>query len=170
MSEMNSEMTDELFLMHVTNNLTSEYESQVDAMESRIGHDKDPLDIEELCEKLCIPFERLDLKDNHSDSDEEKDEKALFGATQFKGRCRQCKKYGLMGVDCCSKGGNGGGKQDNQSKSGNGRAKFTGTCNYCQKPRHKKIDCYKRKKEEGNGEKANNAADNKAKEDTAEVV
>jgi hypothetical protein len=150
MAEMGSEMTDDQFMMHVTNNLTSEYENQVNNNKKRIGHDNDPIDIEELRDELSLRFERLHLKDDESDISD--DEKALFGASQFKGRCRQCGKWGHKSSDCRSKGGDGkrgekprgnGGCFNNGSGGG---GKFAGECHYCHKTGHRKFDCFKRKK------------------------
>jgi hypothetical protein len=131
MSDMDSEMTDNQFMIHVTNNLTKNYENTVDNLEGQIGNDENPLDIEELREKLCLRYVRLNLKVDESDSDKEK---ALFGSTQFKGRCCQCGKYGHKSAGCCSKGGNGNGGNNNgggndrsgtQPNFGNSSGKFT---------------------------------------------
>jgi 2'-5' RNA ligase len=43
MSDMDSEMTDDQFMIHVTNNLTKDYENTVDNLEGRIGNDENPV-------------------------------------------------------------------------------------------------------------------------------
>jgi hypothetical protein len=106
MAEMVSEMTDAQFLMHITNNLTNEYENQVNSVKKRIGHLTNPLDIEELREELILYFEHLNTKD-------EEEEKALFGRDQFKGQCHQCGKWRHKGADC--QGGDKKGAKEGKS-------------------------------------------------------
>jgi hypothetical protein len=67
---MNSTMTDEQFIVHVLNNLTSDYDNQVENLEKRIGSDKDPLTIEEVRDDMSLRYEQLNRKKNE-DSDEE---------------------------------------------------------------------------------------------------
>jgi hypothetical protein len=117
MAKMGSEMTDKQFMMQVTNNLTNEYKNQVNDIEKRIGHDNDPIDIKELRVELSLRFECLHIKDNESNSREDK--KALFDASQFKGQCRQCGKWGHKGTDCHSKGGEG--KRGRKPRGNSGR-------------------------------------------------
>jgi hypothetical protein len=81
------------------NNLSSDYENQVNKVEDRVGNKTNPLNIEELQDELCLHFERFNTKE---DSDESKDEKALFGA-HLKGRCCICGKWGHKGTECRSK-------------------------------------------------------------------
>jgi hypothetical protein len=162
MEEMGSKMTDEQFMLHVMNNLSSDYENQVNKVEDRVGNKTNPLDIEELRDELCLRFERLNTKE---DSDESEDEKALFGA-QFKGRCRVCGKWGHKGTECRS----------NKETKGNGNKqtsnykKFEGECHYCHKKGHMKKDCFKRKNDEG--EQANQAKESKKtkKDDDDDIV
>jgi hypothetical protein len=48
MAKMGSEMTDEQFMIHVSNNLTNDYKNQVNNIKKWIGHDDNPIDIKEL--------------------------------------------------------------------------------------------------------------------------
>jgi hypothetical protein len=48
--------------MHITKNLTNEYENQVNSVEKRIGHPDDLLDIKGLREELSLCFEHLKKK------------------------------------------------------------------------------------------------------------
>ena len=156
MEEMKSFMSDDQFLLHVLNNVSKEYETQVNNVEKRVGHATNPLDIEELRSDLCLRFERMNADD---ESDESEDEKALFGA-QFKGRCNKCGKWGHKGADCRSKDGDKQGSKDKPNGYGN-KKKFDGECHFCHKKGHMKRDCFKWKKEQG--EQANQAGDSKKK-------
>lgn len=56
MSEMNSKITDEQFLLHVLNNLTKDYENQVNMVERRVGAETNPLTIEAMRDEMCLRF------------------------------------------------------------------------------------------------------------------
>jgi hypothetical protein len=56
MEEMESTMTDDQFMIHVLNNLTSEYKMDVSKLEDRICTKNDPLDIEDTRDALCLTF------------------------------------------------------------------------------------------------------------------
>jgi hypothetical protein len=55
-------MTDDHFMLHIVNNLTKDYERQVQAMEDKIAADTNPLTIEEMRAILVLRFERLKCK------------------------------------------------------------------------------------------------------------
>jgi hypothetical protein len=95
---MGSVIKDDQFLVHILNNLSSEYELQVLFMEKKIGASTDPLTVETLREELNLKFERLHIHDDDK-SDSFKEERAL-PMVQFKGRCNSCGKYGHKGADC----------------------------------------------------------------------
>jgi hypothetical protein len=103
MIKMNSSMTDNQFILHVMNNLTKDYEMQILKMEDKIGDGENALTIEDLRDELNLHFRRLNAKDD-SDNEDNKEEKALFGRGQFKGRCSNCGKYGHKSADCHSSG------------------------------------------------------------------
>jgi hypothetical protein len=48
MDKMGSNMMDDQFMQHVLNDLSKDYENQVNKVKDRVGHPNDPLDIEEL--------------------------------------------------------------------------------------------------------------------------
>jgi hypothetical protein len=152
MEIMGSKMTDEQFMMHILNNLTSDYMMDISKLKDRIGSKDNPLDIEDMREALSLTFERMNDGANN-DSDEEE---TALAAGQFKGRCNACGKYGHKSADCRSKGKSG---QGNSSTSGG----FKGDCNYCKKTGHKEVDCYKKKRD--NGEQANLSVKKKKKKD-----
>jgi hypothetical protein len=149
MEEMGSTMMDNQFMLHIMNNLTKEYENQVSKVEDYIGHDDDPLDIKELHDELCLWFEMNTKYDSNKSNN---GKKALFGATQFKGRCHLCSKWGHKGTGGCSKG-QCGKEKDNKSAGTSGKKNFTGMCHYCNKVGHMKKEEGRRKKEEGRRKK-----------------
>ena len=79
-------------MIHILNNLPSEYELQVEKMEGKINQDDNPLMLEQVCSTLSLKFERLNVY-NEDDTDNEEIEKALV-TSQFRGRCNSCGKYG----------------------------------------------------------------------------
>jgi hypothetical protein len=164
-------MTDDHFMLHIVNNLTKDYERQVEAMEDKIAADTNPLTIEEMREILVLRFERLNDKQD-SDDDNANADHALIASGQFKGRCRACGKYGHKSVDCRSRGSGqnagrfqGGGRSQGGFQ-GRGNSGFSGACHYCKKIGHRDADCRKKKME--NGEHANHAKEDK--EYNAEIV
>ena len=104
MEDMGSQMTDDQFMMHILNNLTKDYEMQVLKLEDRIGSSTNGLEIEDLRDELSLRYERMNVRDESSDEDDDGEEKALFGGGQFKGRCNSCGKYGHKATDCRSRG------------------------------------------------------------------
>jgi hypothetical protein len=56
---MESKITDYQFMIHALNNLTSDYELQIDLFEKRIGNKENPLQADKLHEELNLRFERV---------------------------------------------------------------------------------------------------------------
>ena len=121
---MGSVMTDDQFIVQVLNSLTSDYKLQMLLLEKQIGNKDNPLSIEELKEELNLRFERLSTSQN----DNLGEESALF-TSQFKGKCRNCGKFGHKAALCNS-------KQVKDEKSDI-------MCNYCKKSGHVKANCFK---------------------------
>jgi hypothetical protein len=61
LEDMGSSMTDDQFMIHVLNNLTSDYELQMVLMEKRIVNKENPLEFEKLLEELNLGFEILSM-------------------------------------------------------------------------------------------------------------
>jgi gag-polypeptide of LTR copia-type len=57
LEDMGSIMTDDQFLIHVLNNLTTDYELQMVLLEKRIGDKSNPLEVDELREELNLRYE-----------------------------------------------------------------------------------------------------------------
>jgi polysaccharide deacetylase 2 family uncharacterized protein YibQ len=71
MEDMGSQMTDDQFMMHILNNLTKDYEMQVLKLEDRIGSSTNGLEIEELRDELSLRYERMNVRDENSDEDDD---------------------------------------------------------------------------------------------------
>jgi hypothetical protein len=54
LEDMGSIMTDDQLLIHVLNNLTTDYELQMVLLEKRIGDKSNPLEVDELREELNL--------------------------------------------------------------------------------------------------------------------
>ena len=54
-------MSDEYIMIHILNNLPSEYELQVEQMEGNINQDDNPLTLEHVYSTLILNIERLDV-------------------------------------------------------------------------------------------------------------
>ncbi len=59
MELMQCKMSDDQFMMHVLNNLTSDYNMDVSKLEDRIGAKNEPLEIEDMRDALSLTFERF---------------------------------------------------------------------------------------------------------------
>jgi hypothetical protein len=72
------------FMIHIMNNLTSDYELQLTLMERRVGDEEKPLTIEEIRGELSLRYERMNMKSSSNKEVEGLDENAFFSG-QFKG-------------------------------------------------------------------------------------
>ena len=75
---MGSSILENQFMIHILNNLTSDYELQLAMMERRVGDDEKPLTIEEIRMELSLRFERLSSKSMSNKEGEVLEEHALF--------------------------------------------------------------------------------------------
>ena len=94
--ELGSGITDNQFMIHILNNMTSDYDLQLAMMEKRINGTLNPLTVDEIRDDLNLRFERLNMK---SSEDENVQYVALFGG-QFKGKCRNCGMIGHKAQNC----------------------------------------------------------------------
>jgi hypothetical protein len=86
---MGSCITENQFMIHILNNLTSDYDLQLTLMERRVDDADKPLTVEEVRGELNLRFERLNTKNSRNEECEILEEQDLFGG-QFKGKCRNC--------------------------------------------------------------------------------
>jgi gag-polypeptide of LTR copia-type/Zinc knuckle len=131
LEELGSNITDNQFMIHILNNMTSYYDLQLALMERQINDKLSPLTVDEIRDDLNLRFERLNMKSNDESENEERQDVAFFGG-QFKGKCRNCGMTGHKSRDCKNKfRQNGGQNGGNQVNSNNGTY-----CTYCRRPGH----------------------------------
>ena len=145
--ESKAPMTDDQFLRFVLNNLNPDYDILVDLLARRIGCEKDPLSIDELRSELNLRYDRMRTRKD-DDIPEDKGEHALFAGGKFKGKCRNCGKWGHKAKDCDDRDSKKGtntqqGKRNSNfnSRNGNGTSTFKGKCYTCNQYGHKSPDC-----------------------------
>ena len=160
LGEMGTKMEDRLFLMHILNNLTMEYENTIQMLEKRNSSTAvDPLTLEELRADLNLKYERMEQR---GDTNRNENDAAFYaGGKMFKGKCNKCGKLGHKSFQCKvnmnnnnrnnSGNQNPNGSNNNNGSSNNGNTnnnnstqKFTGICNYCKKYGHKWEECRNR--------------------------
>jgi hypothetical protein len=59
---MGSSISENQFMIHILNNLTSDYELQLALIERIVGDDEKPLTIEEIRGELSLRYERMNMK------------------------------------------------------------------------------------------------------------
>jgi hypothetical protein len=93
LSDMGSNISENQFMIHVLNNLPTEYDLQLALLEKRIEDKDKPLTAEEIRAELSLRLERLNVKSTKDEENEELEENALFSG-RFKGKCRNCGRIG----------------------------------------------------------------------------
>jgi len=96
LKDMGSDISDEDFLIHVLNNLPSEYEVQVSKLEDKLGSAMNALTIEDVRNELNLKYARM----KRTSDDGGESEKALSMINHFKGKCTHCGKQGHKGSEC----------------------------------------------------------------------
>jgi gag-polypeptide of LTR copia-type len=147
-------VSDNDLIVHVLNNLPSDYNQLVVTMEYMLN--KNELNINNMREMLNLAFSRM----NPGGNVEEKALAAKHYTKQFKKNCRICGQQGHKNEDCWEKEENKHKRPANwKSRSPSGQTssnnssttkKFEGKCNYCQKIGHKENECRKKIKEAAN--------------------
>ena len=133
LTEMGTTVDDEFLILHILNNLPSDYDNVVENLEERVDSVTNPLGLEDVRQKLSEKYEKMRLRKKFKDESDDDEEQALF-ATKFKGRCNKCGKFGHKAKDCRSNIDND--KEKNQKK------KFAGKCFYCGKVGHREANCW----------------------------
>ena len=132
LSEMGTTIDDEFLILHILNNLPSDYDNVVENLEERVDLTTNPLGIEDVCQKLSEKFEKMRLRKKLKEDTDDEDEQALF-TTKLKGRCNKCGKFGHKAKDC---------RLNMDRKEQQEKKKFTGKCFHCGKVGHKEADCW----------------------------
>jgi gag-polypeptide of LTR copia-type len=102
LEDMGSTNSDNQFMIHVLNNLTTDYNLQLALMEKRVGDSEKPLSIEEIKAELSLCFERLNVSSNESNENVVLEEHALLSG-QYKGKCRKCGQIDHKAAQCKKK-------------------------------------------------------------------
>ena len=103
--ELGETISDSQLKVHILNNLPVEYEGVIEQLEDKISD----LSIEEIEIKLSAKYQRIKKRmsgrrpnsRSYSRDDDDVDEETALSAytKQFKGRCRNCGKYGHKAAD-----------------------------------------------------------------------
>jgi hypothetical protein len=109
---MGSCITENQFMIHTLNNLTSDYDLQLALMERRVGDADKPLTVEEFRGEINLRFERLNMKTSTNEESEVLEEQALFSG-QFEGKCRNCGQVGHKSFQCKNRSSHNGGNNGN---------------------------------------------------------
>jgi hypothetical protein len=149
LENMCSCITENQFMIHILNNLTSDYDLQLALMERRVGDADKPLTVEEVRRELNLIFVRLNMKTSRKEEVEVFSEQDLFSG-QFKGKCRNYDQVGHKSIQCKNRSNHNGGK------TGNGNGSGENFCSYCLKSGHEKKSCFKLKKKEAQNSRASN--------------
>jgi gag-polypeptide of LTR copia-type/Zinc knuckle len=139
LEDMGSIISDNQFMIHILNNLTTYYDLQLGLMEKRVGDSEKPLSIEEIKAELGLCFERLNVSSSQSNENVVLEEHALFSG-QYKGKCRKCGQIGHKAAQCKKKQFSHVGNNGNMAEGNY----FT----YCCRTGHVKKNCFKLKKKE----------------------
>jgi hypothetical protein len=70
LENMGSCIIENQFMIHIQNNLTSDYDLQLAVMERRVGNPDKPLTVEEVRGELNLRFERLNIKTSRNQEGE----------------------------------------------------------------------------------------------------
>jgi hypothetical protein len=90
---MGSSISENQFLIHTLNNLTSDYDLQLVLMERRVGDVEKSLTIEEIRGELSLRFESMNIKSSNNREGNNFEETAFFTG-KFKGKCCNCGHVG----------------------------------------------------------------------------
>jgi hypothetical protein len=86
LENMGTCITENQFMIHMLNKLTSNYDLQIAFMERRVGDADKPLTVEEVRGELNLRYERLNMKTSTNKEGQVLEEQTLFSG-QFKVKC-----------------------------------------------------------------------------------
>ena len=116
LEDAGSKMTDENFILQVLNTVTKNYITEVRLIEERLDRNEE-VSIDDVKDTFALEYERS-TKWKHEiedDSDEEDEEKA-FIASNYKGRCNYCCKYGHKAYQCNQRKKDGANNKNQKNK------------------------------------------------------
>jgi hypothetical protein len=109
---MHSIISENQFMIHILNIVTSDYELQLAMMERSVRDIERPLSVEEVRGRLRLYFERLNVSKAEG---EVLEEHGLFGG-QFKRKCQNCGHLSHKSFQCKNRAINNGGNNGNSSQ------------------------------------------------------
>ena len=127
-------MDDEDFMIHILNNLTRDYESTVERLETQV----DKISVTDLRSEIRQKFRCLQKYEGEDPSGDQ--EKALAGFKPFKGFCFQCGKQGHKSADCKSNKAETNEKGYRVKPAKNKKGELI-TCFKCKKKGHYANEC-----------------------------
>jgi hypothetical protein len=89
-------------MIHVLNNLPTDYDLQLALLKKKIGDKDDPLTVEEIRADLSLRYEILNMKSTQNEKNKEFEENVLFRG-KFKGKYRNCGWIGHDSLLCKSR-------------------------------------------------------------------
>jgi hypothetical protein len=136
---MNHQMTESDMIIHILNNLSSEYESVIKSLETDLD-DNILVDLEKVRAKLRAKYLRIQRYQGEKPLFRGERDIIVKDKTQFKGNCCLCGEYGHKANFCK--------KIEDKSKT---------VCNYCKKVGHLEKDCFRKARHDKNkGENTEN--------------
>jgi hypothetical protein len=147
LENMGSCITENQFMIHILNKLTSNYDVQLAWMERRVGDSDKPPIVEKVRGELYLRCERLNMKTSRNEEGEVLEDQTLF-SRKFNVKCRNCGQVGHKSFQCKNRLNHNGGN--------NGNGTGANFCFYCRKPGHDKKSCFKPKKKEAQNGHASN--------------
>jgi hypothetical protein len=115
LDEMGSTISENQFMIHVLNNLTSDYDLQLALMERKVGDTEKPLTVQEIRSELGLCVKSLNLSANGSQESGIVGEHALFSG-QLKDKCRNCGQIGHKAFQYKKKLNNNSGNSGNTTE------------------------------------------------------
>ena len=161
LEDMGSSISDNQFMIHMLNNLTSDYELQLALMEKRVGDAEKPLTVEEIKAELSLCFERLNMNTNGNEEGDVLEEHTLFTG-QIKGKCRNYGQTDHKAIQCKKKQINNVGINSNMTGAN--------YCVYCRKTGHVKKNRQKLKKKESQHASNENGSRDRQMYDSQDVA
>jgi hypothetical protein len=107
LEDMGSSISENQFMIHLLNNLTTFYDLQISLLKKRIRGEDEPLTIEAIRTELSLRFETLSMKCTKIEESEELEDQGLF-SVQFKSNCRKCGWIGQKSFQCKNRSNHNG--------------------------------------------------------------
>ena len=125
-------------ILHILEGLPKEYDALITVASNDLDNSTNPMTLDRLRKMIRSHYQRLQKSKEHN-----KKEEALVTYQPFKGRCRNCGKFGHKAVDCRSKNNNNANNnnrnQNQYSRNANNKNNNTMNNNNNNRPN---VQCY----------------------------